>query len=122
MIDPAKVFRNTLRQWGHDILLQRRLNSEMKYSSKVEKITTRRSAPFSGSQPNAMSEDPEGLTVNAEMIYYFEAQVNPKTGDRIYENYPTGQQVFIIDEAVPVMGKFGKILYWIAGVTRESTP
>jgi len=121
MIDPAKVFKSTLRQWGHDILLQRRLDDNMKYSSKVEKITTRRSAPSSGSQTNAMSEDAEGLTVNAEMIYYFESHVNPKSGDRIYENYPTGQQIFLIDEAVPVMGKFGKVIYWVAGVTREGS-
>jgi hypothetical protein len=121
MIDLERVFRRTLRQWGHDILLQRRINDDMKYSSKVEKVTTRRSAPSSGSQSNMMSEDPEGLTVNSEMIYYFESIVNPKSGDRIYENYPTGQQVFLIDESVPVRGRYGKIVYWVTGVTRENT-
>jgi hypothetical protein len=120
MIDIERVFRRTLRQWGHNILLQRRLNDDMKYSSKVEKITTRRSAPSSTLQSNTMNEDPEGLTVNSEMVYYFEANINPKSGDRIYENYPTGQQVFLIDEAVAVMGRYGKIAYWVTGVTRES--
>lgn len=120
MIDIERVFKKTLRQWGHDILLQRRLDDNMKYSSKVEQITTRRSSPALRSQAAVLDEDPEGLTVNSEMLYYFESKVNPKSGDRIYENYPTGRQVFLIDEAIPVMGKFGRIAYWVAGATRES--
>jgi hypothetical protein len=120
MIDIERVFKKTLREWGHDILLQRRLNDSMKYASKVEKITTRRSSPALRSQANTLSEDIEGLTVNSEMLYYFESHINPKSGDRIYEDYPTGRQVFLIDESVPVIGRFGKIAYWVVGATKES--
>lgn len=120
MIDIERTFKKTLRQWGHDILLQRRLTDNMKYSSRVEKVTTRRSSPALKAQANMLSEDPEGLTANSEMLYYFESNVNPKTGDRIYENYPTGKQVFLIDQAVPVMGRYGRIAYWVVGATKES--
>ncbi len=54
------------------------------------------------------------------MIYYFEASANPKSGDRIYEEYPTGVQIYLIDQATPVKGRLGKIVYWVVGATRES--
>lgn len=119
MIDPARTFRATLRQWGHNILLQRRLDDQMTYSSKLERITVRSHNPQLANQSNTMYENAEGLTVNAEMIYYFDSLSNPKSGDRIYEEYPTGTQVFMIDQATPVRGRLGKIIYWVAGATRE---
>ena len=119
MIDLVAAFRNTLKQWGHDILLQRRLNDDMLYSTRMEKITVRSyNAQLTG-QSNSLMENIEGLTVNSEMIYYFDSLSNPKSGDRIYEEYPTGVQVFLIDQCSPVKGKFGKTVYWVAGVTRE---
>jgi hypothetical protein len=120
MIDLARTFRNTLREWGHDILLQRRLNDDMLYSSKMERITVRSyNAQLTG-QTNSLMENIEGLNVNSEMIYYFEASANPKSGDRIYEEYPTGVQIYLIDQATPVKGRLGKIVYWVVGATRES--
>ena len=115
MIDLARTFRNTLREWGHDILLQRRLNDDMLYSSKMERITVRSyNAQLTG-QTNSLMENIEGLNVNSEMIYYFEASANPKSGDRIYEELSSGlesQILYVIEECYPVRGKQGKIEFW----------
>lgn len=119
MIDPARTFKSTLRQWGHNILFQRRLDDNMTYSSKMERITVRSFSAQLYNQTNALAENIEGLTVNSEMIYYFDSPANPKTGDRIYEELPTGVQIFLIDQATGVRGRFGKIVYWIVGATRE---
>jgi hypothetical protein len=120
MIDLVATFRNTLKQWGHDILLQRRLNDNMLYSARMEKTTVRSyNAQLTG-QTNSLMENIEGLNVNSEMIYYFDSLANPKSGDRIYEEYPTGVQIFMIDQATPVKGRMGKTVYWVVGATRES--
>jgi hypothetical protein len=119
MIDPRRALRSTLKKWGHDILLQRRLNDDMLYSTRLQKYTTRRYNAQMANQTNAAQEVPEGLIVNSEMVYFFEHDVNPKSGDRIYEKYPTGEQVFLIDQAVPFMGKHGLVVYWAVGATRE---
>ena len=120
MIDSVATFRNTLKQWGHDILLQRRLNDNMLYSSRMERITVRSyNAQLTG-QTNSLAENIEGLNVNSEMIYYFDSLANPKSGDRIYEEYPTGLQIFLIDQSTPIKGRLGKIVYWVVGATRES--
>ena len=121
MIDLAATFRNTLKQWGHDILLQRRLNDDMLYSARMERITVRSyNAQLTG-QTNSLAENIEGLNVNSEMIYYFESSSNPRSGDRIYEEYPTGVQIFLIDQSTPIKGRLGKIVYWVVGATRESS-
>jgi hypothetical protein len=119
MIDLVKTFKATLKQWGHDILLQRRLDNNMLYSARLEKITVRSYNAQLNNQTNALAENIEGLTVNSEMIYYFDGLSNPKSGDRIYEEYPTGVQIFLIDQCTPVKGRLGKIVYWVAGATRE---
>ena len=121
MIDIEKVFKKTLRQWGHDILLQRRLDDNMKYSSKVEKITTRRSSPRLRSAASTLQEDVEGLVQSSDMLYYFESKINPKSGDRIYEDYPKDKRnVYLVDQAIPVYGKYGRIAYWVVGASQEN--
>lgn len=119
MIDLVKTFRATLKQWGHDILLQRRLNNDMLYSARMEKTTVRSYNAQLNNQTNALAENIEGLTINSEMIYFFDSLANPKSGDRIYEEYPTGVQIFLIDQCTPVKGRLGKTVYWVAGATRE---
>jgi hypothetical protein len=119
MIDLVKTFRATLKQWGHDILLQRRLNEDMLYSARMEKTTVRSYNAQLNNQTNALAENIEGLTINSEMIYFFDSLANPKSGDRIYEEYPTGVQIFLIDQCTPVKGRLGKTVYWVAGATRE---
>jgi hypothetical protein len=67
-----------------------------------------------------MQERPQGLAVSSEVIYYFEHDANPKSGDRIYEDLPNGEEVFLIDFAAPARGRGGKISFWTAGATRET--
>ncbi len=69
---------------------------------------------------NILEENTQGLTVSSEVIYYFQDTANIKSGDRIYEEYPSGQEIFLIDFSAPVRGRGGKIVYWVAGATRES--
>lgn len=122
MIDAAKSFKKILREYGHDILFQRRISDDFLYSDNFERITTRHFYPSSESLAQAQKEDNEGINVNVDAIYYFEASVNPKQGDRIYDDSPAninGPNIFLVDYAAPVRGRLGKIVYWIAGTTRE---
>jgi len=122
MISPQKTFKNILSQWGHNVLFQRLMDSKnMKYESKLQRYTTRSYYPGSSGFANAMQEKTQGLTVSSEIIYYLQDFVNPKSGDRIYEELPTGNEIFKIDFAAPVRGRGGKIVYWIVGATREET-
>ena len=91
----------------------------MLYSARMEKTTVRSYNAQLNNQTNALAENIEGLTINSEMIYFFDSLANPKSGDRIYEEYPTGVQIFLIDQCTPVKGRLGKTVYWVAGATRE---
>lgn len=122
MISPQKTFKNILKQWGHNILIQRLIDPKtMKYESKLHRYTTRSYYPGSSGFVNAMQEKTQGLTVSSEVIYYLQDFVNPKSGDRIYEELATGNEIFKVDFAAPVRGRGGKIVYWIVGATREET-
>jgi hypothetical protein len=119
----SRTFKEILRKWGHDVLIQRRLDDKYNYSSKFERVTTRHMYPSNSDLVNLLKESSEGTTAEAvEYIYYFDSSINPRTGDRIYEkidNHPDGNTIYRIDYAVPMRGKFGRIEYWVAGVTRE---
>lgn len=122
MINPERTLRKILREYGHDVLLQRRISDDFLYSQTFERITTRHFFPSSESLSQAQREDNEGVNTNVDLIFYFEAEVNPKQGDRIYEESPSNvndPNIYLIDFAAPVRGKFGKIVYWMVGATRE---
>ena len=122
MIDPKKAFRKILREYGHDILLQRRVSDDFLYSTNFERITTRHFFPSAEVLAQAQKEDNEGFVTNVDLIFYFESEVNPKQGDRIYEESPSNindPNVYMIDFAAPVRGRMGKIVYWTVGATRE---
>jgi len=125
MIDPKKTFKKILREYGHDIIFQRRISDDFLYSDNFERITTRHFYPSSQSMANAraQAEDIEGFNTNIDAVYYFEENVNPKQGDRIYDDSSSninGPNIFLIDFAAPVRGRLGKVVYWIAGATRET--
>jgi hypothetical protein len=121
MIDPKSTVRNLLRNWGHNILLQRLVDEKsMAYSSRLQRYTVIAFWTGSIGFTNAMREAPQGLAVSSEVVYYFEYDVNPKSGDRIYEDLPNGEEVFSIDFAAPARGRGGKINFWTAGATRET--
>lgn len=122
MINAKRVFKKILREWGHDVLIQRRLSDDFVYNDVLERHTTRSTQPRSIALANAQEEMPEGLVTNSELVYYFEYYVNPKAGDRIYEqSYNTLEDsiIYKIDDAYPVRGRLGEINYWVVGATRE---
>ena len=121
MIDLQKSFSKKLKQWGYNVLLQRKtLNGN--YENTLEQVTTR--SVFPGGMTNARSaqEETEGIAVNSNVIYYFESSVNPGEGDRIYEMIPNianKYTIYVIDTSSPMRGKGGKIVFWTVGATRE---
>jgi hypothetical protein len=121
MIDLQKSFAKKLKQWGYNVLLQRKtLNGN--YENTLEQVTTR--SVFPGGMMNARSaqEETEGIAVNSNIIYYFESLVNPGEGDRIYEMIPNianKYTIYVIDTSSPMRGKGGKIVFWTVGASRE---
>lgn len=122
MINIDRTFNQILKQWGHDVYIQRVLGNG-NHSDRFERVTTRHVKPSGVKNANAVKEMPEGLTIDFDAVYYFQPQVNPKEGDRIYENYsmknPRSYTMFSIATATPVRGRMGKITYWIVGAKRE---
>lgn len=123
MINAKRMFSKILRDWGHDILYQRRLSDDFVYSDVLEKITTRNMVPRTAAMAKRLEEETEGYVVNAELIYYFEDWVKPKSGDRIYEEAESSLEdavIYLVDSTHPVRGRQGQINYWIVGTTKES--
>jgi hypothetical protein len=122
MINTKNIFKKILREWGHDILYQRRISDDFKYCDTLERITTRSRLPRAAKIALSLEENTEGYFANADLVYYFEANVNPKSGDRIYEESPVGYEntiIYKIDDAYGVRGRFGEITYWLVGATKE---
>jgi hypothetical protein len=115
MINASKAFQKILREWGHDVLIQRRLSDDGVYSDRFEKVTTRHITAASRYLASTKEETTGGVIINSDRIYYFEASINPKSGDRIYEELSSGlesQILYVIEECYPVRGKQGKIEFW----------
>lgn len=121
-----------MKKWGHDVLLQRKLVSpptgglyglqeNSGYSKQLERHTTRHRWPNqSGGLTGVLQEQTEGVDAQVDLIYYFLWDVNPKSGDRIYDKNPTGWTHYTIDWALPMRFQNGRIEYWITGVSMES--
>jgi len=115
--------KRLLREYGHDVYIQRILPNG-NYFNEFEKVTTR----YVGKSAMRMIRDQldeyvEGVNINYDATYYFETNVNPKEGDRIYENYSmktnSNYTSYIVQGATAVRGRLGKIQYWITGCRRE---
>lgn len=122
MINIKKVFARTLRDWGHDILLQRRMSDDFVYNDILERHTTRSVYAKSFALANSKEEVPEGVITNSELVYYFKSEVKPKPGDRIYEESYNSLEdtiIYLIDDVYGVRGKRGEVNYWIVGATKE---
>jgi hypothetical protein len=122
MIDAKRSFKKILREWGHDVYIQRILpNGD--YSTNFERVTTRQVGQSGVSSSLASQEQTEGLDIKYDAVYYFEDVVNPREGDRIYENYSVKKNkqftIFTVDTATPIRGRLGKINFWTVGATRE---
>lgn len=108
-----------LSQWGHDVMLQRKTADG--FANKLEQFTVRHMYPANRGLPRVRSEEPEGIVNTVDLIYFFRADALPKEGDRIYDHDPAiGQVTYIIDYALPMRGLGGKVVFYQAGVTRES--
>lgn len=118
-----------LRTHGHDVILQRRNPSGAGFSDRLEKHTVRHMYPNSRGLPSVRQNRFEGVTHDVDMIYFFHADGKPREGDRIYEQDSrfdghmgkggSGQTTWIIDYALPLRGKMGRITFFTVGVTRE---
>lgn len=122
MINEFRSFRKILREWGHDIFLQRILPNG-NYSENLEKITTRQVGQSGMINTDSMSQNEEGINVIYDAVYYFEAKVNPKEGDRIYEDISSknhrNYSMYVIQAASLNRGRNGKNVFWSVGVKRE---
>jgi hypothetical protein len=121
MINLEKTFKKILQNWGYDVYIQR-IIANGNYKETLERVTTRSVFPGGVINSRSSNEDEEGINVTSDITYYFESAINPKEGDRIYENLPNDfekQTIYVIDTCSPMRGKGGKITYWIAGASRE---
>jgi hypothetical protein len=122
MIDPKRAFKKILREWGHDVLLQRRLDDNFLYSDTFERVTTRHYFPSAEALAQVQREDNEGFNTNVDLIFYFEDSVRPKQGDRIYEESDINinePNIYMIDFAAPMRGRGGNVVFWTVGASRE---
>lgn len=128
MTDIRKSIKGLIRDYGHNILLQRRLpdlidspHPTPRFSQKLERHTVRHMYPRVNALGQITEERMEGLVQSVDMIYYFLHSANPTEGDRIYEKddrFPDKSTVWLIDYALPMRGRSGRIEYWICGCTR----
>lgn len=121
-------FDHIIKSYGHDILLQKRvqgssLTNKAEYNPKLERHTVRHMVPATRGLPTLLQDKMEGLVASSERIYFFRRDAYPYTGDRIYEyddsEKRVGQSTWIVDEVLPMRGAGGKIIFWMAGVTQE---
>lgn len=123
MINAKSALRKILKEWGHDILLQRRLSDDFKYSDILERVTTRSQFPRNSKIALSLNENTEGYFADSDLLYFFEASVDPKSGDRIYEESAIDYEstvIYKIDDAYPVRGRFGEVTYWLVGASKEN--
>lgn len=72
---------------------------------------------------SSAEERPEGIVHSVDQVWYFPSEAVPKEGDRIYTEDPRyidKQETWIIDYALAFRGRRGKVVYWLAGGTREN--
>lgn len=127
MINLPKSFHSILKKYGHDVILQRKLgesNSGPIYSQALERVTTRYSYPKTEGLTTMREEKPEGFVNTFDIVYYFEAAIEPQEGDLIIEmdeRFENKRTIWDIDQALAMRGRGGIVNYWVAGVTRKSS-
>lgn len=121
------VVDQLLKQWGHDILLQRRVNpwteERAVFTRQLERHTTRKMHSSSTYLASLRDEQFEGVLADLDLVYWFRWDVNPTQGDRIYDNItngvPENQEIYVIDKAVPLKGHHGRVEFWACGCTQK---
>lgn len=130
MPDMRRVIYNIMRNFGHDVFLQRRLPdsrtgqySDPNFTTKLERHTVRDMIPSSTQLAGTADEQEEGVVTTVDVVFWFLWDVAPKQGDRIYEEdprYVQRQSTWLLDYAHPMRGNRGRIEYWSCGATRET--
>ena len=127
MTSKRTQFENILKKWGYNVFLQRRLNSDeslnAEYEMKLEKHTVRSHYKTKTLLQTLANEEPEGITHGFDLVFYFKWDASPRRGDRIYESnnaLPDNTATYLIDEALPMRGEKGQIIFWTVGATQET--
>lgn len=127
-MDLRAEFEGVLKEYGHNILLQRQLSStptadnegRPTYTNTWEKHTVRHRYPDDPSQ--IAQEEIQGVNHDVDFIYYFKWDAKPSEGDHIWEYYQLdddNKHLFTIDYSVPMRGFGGRIEFWTVGATRQ---
>lgn len=127
MANLRRSFEGTLRRYGHNVYLQRRINEydgeNPQWVNQLERHTVRHTSGRSINLPEIAMEMSEGIIHDTDIVYYFKWDANPQSGDRIYENidiYPHSLETFLIDKAIPMRGLGGQIVFWTVGASQET--
>lgn len=122
-VDLRRVFESFLRKYGHDVILERHDSEDN--ITRYERHTTRHMYPGSGGLAGINQEQIEGITYDAEMLYYFKWNVNPREGEALFELDPrykgfelNGATRWKFSFAIPMRGIGGRVEYWVVGVDR----
>jgi hypothetical protein len=122
MINVKKTLNKVLKDWGHDVFIQRLLPNG-NHADSFERVTVRSVGQSGVKNSQSRQEVGEGIDISYDAVYYMSPEVYPKEGDRIYENYSAKSHrnytMFLIDTVTPVRGRFGHIEFWTVGATRE---
>ena len=140
MKDLRIVFNHIIKEWGTNVLLQRRIhrtgeglysqtlpdpNDQRYWSPKLEKHTVR--IAFAGrklSLSDTMEARPEGWIHTIPILFYFSHDAKPAESDRIYvqdDRFPNNLTTFIVTYAQAEYGRYGKIAFYEVGTIRETT-
>lgn len=120
MIDLRQEMHKILKNWGHNIYLQRWKNN--RYDDALEKITVRYTYPRLASLGATQDFVKEGIVQDVDILYHFPWDTSPRENDRIYEEDPrfaSNHTMWKVKYALPVRGRGGRIEYWICGCNRE---
>ncbi len=127
MTSMRSQFEEILKKWGYNVYLQRRIDpyntDTAQFERALEKHTVRSTYPGKASLQNVAQEDMAGVNYNFDLVFYFKWDAEPRRGDRIYEEndgLPNDTARYIIDEALPMRGMAGQIIYWTVGATEET--
>ena len=101
MVDLHRSFKNLLREYGFDVLLQRRKDDVPSgphplpvFENTLERHTVRSTYARSANLAKTATEEEEGLIGGVDIVFYFRAEVKPREDDLIVELGNAVQGVF----------------------------
>jgi hypothetical protein len=139
-MDPRKDFEEILKTYGHDIYLQRKLETveatgpyrDLKHRIVLEQHTVREMNYSSMSMADIVENRAEGVSGDFDRVYWFKWDVNPDEGDLIYDRVPETYidaegrkqikpdvQRFTIKMTYPHRGLGGRIEFWACGAEKS---